>query len=123
MSKTKWNGPFMHDHAPEHFRYGKPGDQVIFDADGLVVALVVHDDPPIAADHAPLFSAAPAMAEALEEAKEALLVIRSRSADGAMEGYTKPELWAEALFKSHAQVHAAIEKIDAALSLAHGERQ
>lgn len=71
--------------------------------------------------NAHLIASAPAMAEALEKAKDALVKIRACSVAGASEGYTKPEVWGEALFASHADVHAALSQIEAALSLARGE--
>ena len=56
----------------------------------------------------------------LEQAKSALILIRSHSVVGAMEGYTKPELWADALYSSHADVASALRVIDAALQSVEG---
>lgn len=53
---------------------------------------------------------------ALEAAKAALIRIRECSSKGAMEGYGKPELWADDLFRSHGDVARALKQIDAALS-------
>ena len=58
--------------------------------------------------------------EVLEQAKSALILIRSHSVVGAMEGYTKPELWADALYSSHADVASALRVIDAALKSVEG---
>jgi hypothetical protein len=71
--------------------------------------------------NAHLIAAAPCMAGALEEAKSALIKIRECSIVGASEGYSKPELWGEALYKSHGDVEAALRKIDTALARARGE--
>lgn len=55
--------------------------------------------------------------EVLQQAKGALIKIRKCSIAGAEEGYGKPELWGEALFRSHADVATAIKSIDTVLSL------
>ncbi|MGY3609891.1 MULTISPECIES: hypothetical protein [unclassified Bradyrhizobium] len=53
---------------------------------------------------------------ALEQAKAALIKIRACSIAGCEEGYGKPELWADALFRSHFDVAMALKAIDAALA-------
>jgi hypothetical protein len=85
----------------------------------LVTARVTWLDEACANSH--LIAAAPCMAGALEEAKSALIKIRECSMAGASEGYSKPELWGEALYKSHGDVEAALRKIDTALARARGE--
>jgi hypothetical protein len=52
---------------------------------------------------------------ALRKAGDAMFEIRKCSIAGAVEGYSKPELWSEALFVSHGDVAASLKSIAAAL--------
>jgi hypothetical protein len=74
--------------------------------------------------HASLRSERDALLAALTEAKAAMIEIRHCSVAGAERGYTKPELWGDALFLSHGYVARALKTVDAALtaSKATGER-
>jgi len=56
------------------------------------------------------------MREALEAAKAAMLRTRTASIAGCNEGYGKPELWAEELFRSHGDLTKAIKLCETALA-------
>jgi hypothetical protein len=56
--------------------------------------------------------------EALTQSEAAMLETRAASVAGSEQGYGKPELWAERLFKSHWALTRAIE---AARALLRGE--
>jgi hypothetical protein len=68
-----------------------------------------------------LIASAPDLYEALQQAADALSTIRAASLKGCPDGYGKPELFADELYRSHSDVHSALKKIGAALARARGE--
>lgn len=55
--------------------------------------------------------------EALEATVAALDKMHKCSIVGAREGYSQPELWADALYESHGDAHRALKRARAALTL------
>jgi hypothetical protein len=63
------------------------------------------------------------LVKALEQARAAMLKIRTASIAGCEEGYGKPEKWADELFRSHGDVTASIKTIDGLLADVSGGKQ
>lgn len=65
-NELKWTpGPWSVDESSEPAKYAGLGDKCVRSKDGFIVALVMHEQPPIAMPNAHLIAAAPELYEAL----------------------------------------------------------
>lgn len=70
-NELKWTpGPWSVDESSEPAKYAGLGDKCVRSKDGFIVALVMHEQPPIARPNAHLIAAAPELYEALADAEQ-----------------------------------------------------